>query len=249
MGAFFSKKTSLPENLNTPSTPLEERSIENSIPTTPRPQNDEIISDPVQVPPIPSTLPFSLDDDLHFLVPPLPFRSQWTLLYDSGQHGWSASRFHELCDGKGATLTVVRLMNQRILGGFTPIPWQHTPGNMLGDFMRDPESQTFLFCAPPESAATSSFFMGPLKPFVFKLHDKSRVAVRHLENCGPSFGDKDLTVQLDQRSFSSSSLGGSFNVDALDDPAHGLTKAQRVNFLAGSHTNWKIASVEVYLVE
>ena len=31
--------------------------------------------------------------------------------------------FHELCDNKGPTLTLIKLKNGEIIGGFTPISW------------------------------------------------------------------------------------------------------------------------------
>ena len=41
------------------------------------------------------------------------------LLYRGSKHGWEASKFHELCDEKGPTITVMRSKAGRVFGGFT----------------------------------------------------------------------------------------------------------------------------------
>ena len=46
-----------------------------------------------------------------------------TLLYRSSRHGWKASKFHELCDEKGPTITVMRSYAGRVFGGFTMQNW------------------------------------------------------------------------------------------------------------------------------
>lgn len=45
------------------------------------------------------------------------------LLYRGTRDGFAPEKFHQLCDGKGPTLTVAMSEYKRIFGGFTTIPW------------------------------------------------------------------------------------------------------------------------------
>jgi len=42
-------------------------------------------------------------------------------LYRASRDGFEASKFHEKCDNKGATLTIIRNTIGRIFGGFTTL--------------------------------------------------------------------------------------------------------------------------------
>jgi hypothetical protein len=46
-----------------------------------------------------------------------------TLLYRASTHGWSTSKFHQLCDGKGPTITIFKSKPGRVFGGFTQETW------------------------------------------------------------------------------------------------------------------------------
>ena len=48
---------------------------------------------------------------------------QWKLIYRGSRDGYTAKVFHQLCDNKGATMTVIRAQNGCIFGGFTSISW------------------------------------------------------------------------------------------------------------------------------
>ena len=45
------------------------------------------------------------------------------LLYNASKDGWAVSKFHELCDNKGPTISIVTLQDGRIVGGYSPISW------------------------------------------------------------------------------------------------------------------------------
>ena len=45
------------------------------------------------------------------------------LLYRVLRDGWDASDFHRMCDGKGATVTVVKSSDGYIFGGYTDVAW------------------------------------------------------------------------------------------------------------------------------
>lgn len=47
----------------------------------------------------------------------------WTLCYRKSQHGSSSATFHLLCDRRGPTVTIIKLSNGKIMGGYTGYPW------------------------------------------------------------------------------------------------------------------------------
>ncbi|ETO36202.1 hypothetical protein RFI_00860 [Reticulomyxa filosa] len=81
---------------------------------------------------------------LHFL--PAEFRTssfQMALLYRGSRDGFTSQRFHQLCDGKGPTVTVILSdVFLQVFGGFTLSLWEQ-PWNFLHSFAND--SSAFLF--------------------------------------------------------------------------------------------------------
>jgi hypothetical protein len=47
-----------------------------------------------------------------------------TLLFSGSIHGWKISKFHELCDEKGPTITVMNSKAGRVFGGFAMQSWE-----------------------------------------------------------------------------------------------------------------------------
>ena len=48
------------------------------------------------------------------------------LLYRMSRDGIEYSQFHNLCDNKGATITLIKLEDGNILGIYTPLSWDST---------------------------------------------------------------------------------------------------------------------------
>ena len=48
--------------------------------------------------------------------------SSWFLCYNATSHGWGAKTFHDRCDGKKNTVTIIQ-KDQYVFGGYTDIPW------------------------------------------------------------------------------------------------------------------------------
>ena len=46
----------------------------------------------------------------------------WKLCYRASLHGWGASTFHGLCDGKTQTVTLIK-RGAFVFGGYTDIAW------------------------------------------------------------------------------------------------------------------------------
>ena len=49
-----------------------------------------------------------------------------SLLYRMSSDGIEYSTFHNLCDNKGATITLIKLEDGNILGIYTPLSWDST---------------------------------------------------------------------------------------------------------------------------
>jgi hypothetical protein len=48
------------------------------------------------------------------------------LLYKGTRDGFKASKFHELCDNKGSTLTLIKSDQNKIFGGYTSVGWKNS---------------------------------------------------------------------------------------------------------------------------
>ena len=57
-----------------------------------------------------------------FLTPVVGGSSQWNLCYRRSIHTQYDFKFHQRCDGKKNTLTIIK-KNEFVFGGFTDIPW------------------------------------------------------------------------------------------------------------------------------
>ena len=65
----------------------------------------------------------------NLLKPFVQIGQDWKLCWRASEDGWHSKRFHFLCDGKGATITIVKVGNY-IFGGYTSISWgkfRHRP--------------------------------------------------------------------------------------------------------------------------
>lgn len=51
-----------------------------------------------------------------------------TLLYRGSRDGYKAARFHELCDNKGPTISLIRSKCSKVFGGYTSAPWTSIRG-------------------------------------------------------------------------------------------------------------------------
>ena len=67
-----------------------------------------------------------LDDGMH-------------LLYRLSRDGLPLSRFHEMCDGDGPTLTLIKSNYGKTFGGYTDISWQMMGAGQKGN------GKTFIF--------------------------------------------------------------------------------------------------------
>ena len=90
-------------------------------------------------------------------------------LYKASRDGWSAARFHQLADNKGATITIATLQDGRIVGAYSPISWGLNNGWINN-------TDTFLFDSDNKyTTAQSTWGLG-------------QYAIYQISNYGPTFG-------------------------------------------------------------
>ena len=61
-----------------------------------------------------------------FLKPVVQSGSHWKRCWQASQDGWEVATFHSNCDDKGPTVTIVRVDNKYIFGGYTSLTWKQT---------------------------------------------------------------------------------------------------------------------------
>lgn len=64
----------------------------------------------------------SVRQNLLHLIKSVTGRGYWDKCYTASKHAFSAPKFHERCDNRGPTLTIVRV-GSHIFGGYTDISW------------------------------------------------------------------------------------------------------------------------------
>ena len=79
-----------------------------------------------------------------YLIPVLQSssRSRFVKCWRAKTDGWEASAFHSRCDGKGPTVTIIKV-GSYIFGGYTDVSWSSSKYQ----FMVAPFSLSLLFCS------------------------------------------------------------------------------------------------------
>ena len=148
------------------------------------------------------------------------------LLYRGSQDGWKTEDFHDKCDDKGATITVIRSSDGFIFGGFADKPWKSSGGYCKYD-------KAFLF-----SLKSPSNEVGPTKISINQ--NMCSYAMYHDSSLGPTFGgglDFGIAKYANKNSKSYSNLGHTYEIPP----------GQINTFLVGSK-NFKVSEIEVFQV-
>jgi len=159
----------------------------------------------------------------------LPKIKTAALLYKTSVDGSDPKTFHEKCDNKGPTLTLVKLEDGHIFGGFNPLSW-------INEFMYNHTEDSFLF------SISDGKYRKPMKCLIKKSMSKCAIKQNQIEY-SPGFGETDkadLFIAYKNLKNSYSNLG---NVYKCPDGYNAF------EFLAGKPNNWDIVEVEVYAVE
>ena len=79
-----------------------------------------------------------LENNINF-IQPLFGKEIYNLqpLFRASEHNFSASAFHEICDGKAQTLTIAKTEYGNLVGGYSNVPWRN-PKNW--EYSEDPSN-------------------------------------------------------------------------------------------------------------
>ncbi|KAL9650656.1 hypothetical protein ABK040_016373 [Willaertia magna] len=106
---------------------------------------------------------------------------QWNLLWQGTRDGFDANTFHNKCDNKGPTVTVIKTTCGSVFGGYTRISWSRNENYGT-------DNTAFLFSLSSQGKNTS------LK-FQISQNRYDNYAIYCSSNNGPIFGkNHDLTV-------------------------------------------------------
>ena len=150
------------------------------------------------------------------------------LIYCSSKNGYTSKKFHEFCDNKLNTISLIK-SNNFIFGGFTSISWEQGDGN-YGNYKDDPKSFIFSISNPSN------------QPIKFKYKNDG-CSIFCYEDYGPVFGlgnEIDISDYSNKNENSKSDLGYSFEGCPFK---YGTKEAQK--FLCGSY-QFKVQEIEVF---
>ena len=159
----------------------------------------------------------------------LPKIKSGVLLYQVSKDGASPVTFHEKCDNKGPTLTIVKTDTGHIFGGFNPISYISEP-------MYNECEDSFIF------SLSNGEEIRPVKCPV-KRYMKQHAIKQNEKMYSPGFGEidsADLFISYKNLSNSYSNLGKVYKAPKNCDPN---------KFLAGRPNKWNVIDVEVYAIE
>jgi len=163
------------------------------------------------------------------LINCLPNIKSAALLYKVSVDGAEAKVFHEKCDNRGPTLTLVKLDDNHIFGGYNPLSW-------INEFMYNQTQESFLF------SISDGKYRKPLKCPIKKSMTAFAIKQNQIEY-SPGFGETDkadLFIAYKNLKNSYSNLGHVYKCP------EGFNELE---FFAGRPNNWNIVEVEVYAVE
>ncbi|XP_020623009.1 opioid-binding protein/cell adhesion molecule homolog isoform X1 [Orbicella faveolata] len=137
-----------------------------------------------------------------FLAPAVGLNPQWVLCYRASTHGWAASTFHNRCDRKRDTVTIIK-KGQYVFGGYTDIPWDPIGFYNYGAFAST--SNAFIFSLRNKEG---------LAPFKSMVTSPSNAIYRR-SSYGPTFGgghDISISSNANGNSASYTNFGSSYSV-------------------------------------
>ena len=130
-------------------------------------------------------------------------RAGLQLLFQTGVDGFNPAIFHQKCNAKGPTVTVIRLADQTVCGGYTPYQW----GTISPQYNNEPG--TFLFRLKYRNQKPAAYAATPTSSFVY---DNA--------SYGPTFGGGHDLMAFNS---SNASNSGAHNPNSYTYPHDPLT--------------------------
>jgi hypothetical protein len=155
---------------------------------------------------------------------------EFRLLWRGTRDGFKVTRFHELCDGHGNTITLIRDTKNNIFGGFTSVSWDRTSG-----WKGDERADSFIFSLSRQGSGSNP---NSIQIFQLKAGAKDRSIFCDVTR-GPVFGggyDLGIYDDSDANDHSMSAIGDSYECDEGVDGSV---------ILCGSET-FRVSEIEVF---
>jgi hypothetical protein len=152
---------------------------------------------------------------------------QFSVLWQGGRDGFSASEFHRRCDGHTNTLTMILDTEGNIFGAFTPVKWES-----VSEWKGDGSQKSFLFTLKNPHKV-------PARRFALKAEKKHQAICCYFLR-GPHFFDIAVCDQCNANTSSSTSNFGSSYTN--DTGLNGKT------FFTGSD-DFQVKEIEVFEIK
>jgi hypothetical protein len=105
---------------------------------------------------------------------------EFKLILRGSRDGFTPGKFHEICDNKSHTVTIIKVKDSdEILGGYNPIGWE---GSFIGK--KGSTKDSFIF----------SFEQKDIENFTLSRVIDEKYAIYNGSEYGPSFGHSDLIL-------------------------------------------------------
>ena len=148
-------------------------------------------------------------------------------LYQVSWGGWKGSGFHDKCDDKGATVTLIRSTGGFVFGGFADKLWTSS----VGFYCKSDKAFFFSLNIPSNE----------IEPTNIRINKNKRSSgMFHGFSCGPTFGGSYylyISYDANNNMNSRSNLGNTYE----------LLPGQNSTFLVGSKT-FKVSCIEVFQI-
>jgi hypothetical protein len=154
--------------------------------------------------------------------------SNEVLLYRATKDGFTGEAFHQKCDGKANTVTIIKTDGDYVFGGYTAAEW-NSDGNKIED------SNAFIFSLRRNGVSQSDKFL------VYKTNE----AIFGYSGYGPTFGLRDFIIK--NRSDINKGSFSWFCSSYQCPPGYSRGYYTR-SFLAGSEDDWLTTEIEVYQI-
>ncbi|XP_068736657.1 uncharacterized protein [Montipora capricornis] len=165
-----------------------------------------------------------------WLKPVSQSNSFWKLCWRASRDGWASSTFHSLCDGKGPTVTIIKV-NQYIFGGHVNISWGSSCSHRY-------DATAFLFSLRNKPG------WAPTKLNQTGRYSSYRDSIYDCHTYGPTFGgghDIYISNLASSGTSSYSRLGHAYSPPA----GHAYDSTFARTFLAGTY-HFRPTEVEVF---
>ncbi|KAF2069066.1 hypothetical protein CYY_009613 [Polysphondylium violaceum] len=149
-------------------------------------------------------------------------KKKYDLIYKGSKDGFEASAFHSKCDGKGATITIIKTTECNIFGGYNSQSW-NSNGVGYGD------DKCFLFTMANRHE---------IPPTKYK-QTIAITPVSGLPNYGVVFGGKDIVIGNPCNT----------NVNTQSFPSSFVDTTNKGNETFASDQNFTVLDIEVFTVQ